>query len=156
MSWLGLCHSFCQKITEQHWVSHFPWLTDFNIPFSSSLPSMVICIETHFCKIKVTSNILEDLRTRVMCSLPNNAEFVMLRNAGVGGSENGRVRNSGVHYSPEILKGLAKTVRINLNGTQRGTVASPHPHPSFCFFSFTFHCFTFHGFMVWKYQMKKF
>lgn len=92
---------------------------------------MVICIETHFCKIKVTSNILKDLRTRVMSSLPNNAEFVMLRNAGVGGSENGRVRNSGVHYSPEILKGQAKTVRINLNGTQRHTVAPPPPW--FCF-----------------------
>lgn len=110
---------------------------------------MVICIETHFCKIKVTSNILKDLRTRVMSSLPNNAEFVMLRNAGVGGSENGRVRNSGVHYSPEILKGQAKTVRINLNGTQRHTVAPPPPHGFvFQFYFPLFHFPWFHGLKI--------
>lgn len=78
-----------------------------------------------------------------MCSLPNNTEFVMVRNAGVGDSENGQVRNSGVLYAPEILKSLAKTIRINLTRTQKHTVP-PHGFV----FSFAFHCFTFYGFMI--------
>ena len=66
----------------------------------------------------MASIISENQRTRIVLS--DSTRLFKLRNTGIGDvTENGRIGNLGFCSSPETLKDLVKTVRINLSRTER-------------------------------------